>query len=126
MPRVTSYRVDTKDLQGEGSFVVFRRLGWKSAREVRKFIMLGNVRERPDLSVDEIEKRIAEEERLTSDCVLNGILEWNWEDEHGKPIAIPTKMSDLDDLTADEVTFLIEHATGSAKQQELKDDEAKN
>ena len=84
------------------------------------------MRERPDLSVDEIEKRIAEEERLTSDCVLNGILEWNWEDEHGKPIAIPTKMSDLDDLTADEVTFLIEHATGSAKQQELRDDEAKN
>lgn len=126
MPRVTSYRVPTTDLQGENSYVVFRRLGWKTAREVNKYLVIGNVQTRSDLTVDEIEKRIAEEERLTSECVLNGILEWNWQDENGTPIPIPTKMEDLDALTADEVTFLIMHATGASRQQELKEADAKN
>lgn len=113
MPRITSKRVETPDLQGEGSYVVFRRLSWGAAKEARRFVMIGDVHNRADLTVDQIEKMIADEEKLTLELVLNGVLSWNWQDEEGKDLPIPKSTEDLDKMTAEEVQFLVNCCSGN-------------
>lgn len=113
MPRITSRRVDTTDLQGEGSYVVFRKLTYGAQKEARRFVVIGNVRERKDLTVEEIDKLIGEEEKLTIELLTTGIIDWNWEDEDGKPLPIPTKAEDLDKFTGEEINFLVMCCMGS-------------
>jgi hypothetical protein len=123
MPRVTSRRIETPELQGEGSFVLFRKLSWKASKEARRFMMIGDVRARTDLTVEEIDKMLAEEEKLTIELVSTGVLQWNWQDEDGKPLPLPKKTADLDILNADEVAFLVKCSAGSYPDAET---EAKN
>lgn len=126
MPRITSRRVETPALQGEGSYVVFRRISWKLAKDARKFLLIGNVRDRKDMDKEQIERLVAEEERLTLEAVFNGIIEWNWQDEDGKPLPIPKTGEELDALTADEVVFLVSNCTSASGQDQLTESKAKN
>lgn len=126
MPRVTSRRIETPELQGEGSFVLFRKLSWGTAKKARRFMMIGDVRARADLTVEEIDKMLAEEAALTIDLVANGVLLWNWQDENGQPLHPPKSTEDLDLLTTDEVTFIVSCCSGNYPSDQLTETEAKN
>lgn len=120
MPRVTGKRIDSKEFQGEGSFVVLRPLPWKAAKEARKFIAVGNVSSRTDISDEEKEQRIEAESNFTEDMIFRSVVEWNWTDDNGAPLPVPRKQEDLELLTMDEVSFLVESIIG------LSDSKAKN
>jgi len=116
MPRVTSRRVETPELQGEGSFVVFRKLSHGAVKEVRRFMVIGDVKERKDLTVEQIDEMIAKEEMLTLELVSNGIAEWNWQDENGNPLPIPKTTEDLDKMTDEEVQYIVMGCIGQLPQ----------
>ncbi len=115
MPRVTSKRIDTKDLQGEGSFIVVRKVGWKQAKEVNKYLGVGDVSLRDDMTSEEKEKHINEEVRMTEDVLCNAVVEWNWSDEAGNPLPVPRSTADLDLLLAEEVAFILDAALGKSE-----------
>ena len=116
MPRVTSRRVETPELQGEGSFVVFRKLSHGAVKEVRRFMVIGDVKERKDLTVEQIDEMIAKEEKLTLDLISNGVMEWNWQDENGNPLPIPKTTEDLDKMTDEEVQYIVMGCIGQLPQ----------
>lgn len=116
MPRVTSRRVETPELQGEGSFVVFRKLSHGAVKEVRRFMVIGDVKERKDLTVEQIDEMIAKEEILTLELVSNGIAEWNWQDDAGNPLPIPKTTEDLDKMTDEEVQYIVMGCIGQLPQ----------
>ena len=116
MPRVTSRRVETPELQGEGSFVVFRKLSHGAVKEVRRFMVIGDVKERKDLTVEQIDEMIAKEEKLTLDLISNGVMDWNWQDENGNPLPIPKTTEDLDKMTDEEVQYIVMGCIGQLPQ----------
>lgn len=116
MPRVTSRRVETPELQGEGSFVVFRKLSHGAVKEVRRFMVIGDVKERKDLTVEQIDEMITKEETLTLELVSNGIVEWNWQDDAGNPLPIPKTTEDLDKMTDEEVQYIVMGCIGQLPQ----------
>lgn len=129
MPRVTSRRVETPELQGEGSYVVFRKLSHGASKHARRFMVIGDVRNRTDLTIDEIDKLIKEEEELTIKLLTTGIIEWNWQDENGKDLSIPKTSEELDHFTDDELRFLSNCCVGlypELIEQQLTETKAKN
>lgn len=112
MPRVTNKRIETTELQGEGSYVVFRRISHGASKKARRFLMVGNIRERSDLTVEEIDKMLKEEEELTLKFLLEGIVEWNWKDENNVDLQIPKTVEDLDTFTSEEIQFLTQCCAG--------------
>lgn len=112
MARVTSKRIETIDLQGEGSFIVVKPVGWKTAKKINEFLIMGNVEVRADMSDPEKKKHIEEETALTEQVLFSSIVEWNWADENGTALPIPRTTDDLDLLTVEEVQFLLSSVTG--------------
>ena len=103
MPRKPNRQVDSAEVQGEGSYVVFRRLLWGEFQ---------------DLS------RRHEAKEITDDQHSSGILGrqvagWNWTDESGQALPVPqTDPSVLSRLTDEEVGWLIQQIQVESKEQE--------
>lgn len=112
MARVTSKRIETPELQGEGSYIIVRPLEWKITKLAREFLAIGDVSVRTDMTDEQKIAHIKEETRLTEMCLFGSILEWNWSDEEGRPLPLPRTPEDLDALTNDEVSFLTNCALG--------------
>jgi hypothetical protein len=119
MARITSKKVDTKDLQGEGSFVEYKPVSWKTAKAARYFLSVGDVTNRIDMSDAEKQRHTEEETKLTEECLFGSIIAWNWADENNKPLPVPRTVEDLDLLTSEEVNFLLSLTT-QAPQADLK------
>lgn len=102
MARETStVRVDSEDVQGEGSYVLLRRPNWKAMREA--------------LAVFQAAGGDANEEYaglMMIDALLPGmIVEWNWTDEDGEALPLPsTDRTVLDDLEPIEGLLLVSRA----------------
>lgn len=107
MPRVTSKKIETKDLQGEGSYVVLRKMSYGDTKQSMKFLALGDVSQREDMSSEEKLSKMNEEAAFTESMIFNGVVEWNWSDENGNALPVPRKAEDLDKLTMEEVSFLV-------------------
>lgn len=95
--RKTNIRVPTPEIQGEDSYVVYRPLKVGEARSMQK-------------RAEEATEEAAEEGlREVSDHVLG----WNWVDDKGAPMEVPSKDSEvLDDLTVEELEFLTDLLLG--------------
>lgn len=119
MARVTSKKVDTKDLQGEGSFVEYKPVSWKTAKQARMFLAIGDVSNRVDMTDEQKQRHMEQETALTEECLFGSIVAWNWADENNNPLPIPRKAEDLDLLTGEEVNFLLSLTT-QAPQADLK------
>jgi hypothetical protein len=53
---------------------------------------------------------------LTEEMVREHIVEWNWCDEEGKPLAQPAEHPEVfDQVTDEELEFLAQHVAGSAE-----------
>jgi hypothetical protein len=108
--RVTSKRIESKSLQGEGSYIIIKRVGWKQAKDVNKYLGVGDVSLRADMTSEEKAKHIDKEVALTEDILCNAVVEWNWTDDQGNPLPVPRKPADLDLLLAEEVQFILDAA----------------
>lgn len=92
-------RVESDEVQGPGSFVTFRKPNWRSMRKAMKGT---------DLEGAQAEIGLA----MMDELVPEMIVAWNWTDDEGGPLPVPSKDAEVfGALTAEEVMFLINHAT---------------
>jgi hypothetical protein len=84
-------RVDSAEVQGEGSFVLLKRPSWS---EMRKY-MEGKI-DAEDLTV------------YGKQYLQMTVLDWNWVDDNGNPLPKPSDNPDvIDQLSIEESTFLM-------------------
>jgi len=88
-------RIDSSKVQGEGSYVIIASPTFGELREL-------------SIPVD-LEKRSQEEQFDFSKQMLSlSIVEWNWVDDEGNPLALPKDdISTLENMPFQELTFLI-------------------
>lgn len=94
-------RIDTKDLQGENSYVEVLVRSWGDYKVVRQTMD------------DEQEKKVpANKSKFNTneymeESIIKAIQKWNWTDNEGKPLPLPKDdKSVLDKLTEAEIVFL--------------------
>lgn len=80
-------------VQGEGSWVKIRKLSF------------GQVAKIQNMDEDEMSKE-AETEMLM-ELVKTQVVEWNWVDDDGEPMSIPSELEDFNAMTAEEFNFLL-------------------
>lgn len=102
MPRrVSKVRHPSEDIQGEGSYVVLRKLTWKEMKD------RGWLSDKKD---EKGNQRIEQGEALITYCLV----EWNWADDDGSPLPLPSNdPTVIDGFTDEEVAFLLEKIVGS-------------
>ena len=92
--------IDSKEVQGEGSWVEMRRPKGRDIKEAMR-------KSREDAEDAGGMKTYTD----SMDLLRAHTLEWNWVDDNGKPLAQPTDPDVFDELTDDEIRFLSEHLT---------------
>lgn len=98
--RQGAVRVDSTAVQGEGAYVVLRKLTVGEIKTMR----------------NEAGKEDADTFTLSDDIIRARIVEWNWCDESGAPLPQPREHPEVcDSLTDDEFAFLAEAIAGSAE-----------
>lgn len=100
--RQNAWTVRSEQVQGEGSFVVMRRLSFGEALRVGQLLKEG---------ADGYKEAVS----LT---VRAAVVRWNWVDDEGKPLPPPGEGFDLDLLTDEEAAFLLDKAYGKRDQPE--------
>lgn len=100
--RDSTRRLDSSEVQGDGSYVVFRRLEVGLVKEIRS-----NPNGKTNLE-------------LNMDSILACVVDWNWVDDEGTPLPLPNEdPTVLDKLFFSETDFLIDAIWGT-------DEERKN
>lgn len=90
--RQRTKRVPTLELMGEGSWIEVRKITVQQAKELRK--------RTADLSEDELQD-------YSRDWIAEHVLAWNWVDDDGETLPLPSDdPSVLDQLTPDELAFI--------------------
>ena len=120
MARISSKKIETPDLQGEGSYITVKPVSYKVTKEAGRFLAMGDVSQRDDMTAAEKLAHTKREQELTEQLIFGSIIDWSWADDEGTPLPLPRAADDLDLLTADEVAFLVSAIVG------LTTGEAKN
>lgn len=107
--RQRTVKVDSAEVQGDGSFVEFRRYSRKERREVQE-AMAG-------LESDALVEAIQAE-------VTSRLVSWDWVDDDDEPLPLPQSPDDYDAMLDIEVGFLYGTLTkvlkGTLKSEDLK------
>lgn len=111
MTRVTSKRIETPSVQGEGSFIVVKPVSYSMRKKARSYISNKQVVAKDQGNVFD------EELKLTEEMIFTSVVEWNWTDDAGEPLPLPRKSEDLDLLTIDEVDLIVKSITGMQVQE---------
>lgn len=110
--RPNTVKVDSSAIQGEGSFVEFRRLTWGERKDIIQKIG---------------ELQGAEYSTFIVEFMLGQLCNWNWVDKDGKPLPLPTDEDELNKLYPEESDFLVDLAVKAvAGRLELTDADLKN
>jgi len=108
-------RLDSSEVQGEGSFVVVRA---QSVREMRDLTKSDAYRKLVT-ATDAVDSQIAMFD-LAPDT-LKRILEWNWVDDDDEPLPLPKDDPEIfDKLTQQEFEFLVDAVGRRREAEELK------
>jgi hypothetical protein len=108
--RQGTVRVDAAAVQGEGAFVVVRKLGYAQKQQATRMMAeacggkLPQKIEGTDVAITS--EFLAGNDAFTRDLLTSNVIEWNWVDDAGKPLALPREAGVIETLTDDEVTFL--------------------
>ena len=99
--RQSTYKVGSESVQGEGSYVIFHQMSFGTIMEA-------------------MEKRSgttkpAEEKAFAEKLLKEAVVEWNWVDDKGAPLLIPSKGLKIEDLLTNEVMWLVDQVTGKAE-----------
>jgi hypothetical protein len=117
--RQGTVRVDADDVQGAGSFVVVRKLGYAQRQMANRMMAeafggtLPQKVEGTDLAITT--EFLAGNDAYTRALLTENVVAWNWVDDAGQPLALPcADPGVIDGLTEEEVTFLTKAIQGSA------------
>ena len=95
--RRSTVKLDSSSVQGDGSYVEFRKFTYGERNALRdKFAEL-----RKEEKLDAIRN-------ASMDLVIERLVGWDWADEDSKPLELPKEYSDLDALMEDEFDFLFD------------------
>ena len=102
--RVSTSKVLSDSVQGEGSFVVLRAIPY------------GLIRERATMATDDMAQMLA----FNAQFLASVVVEWNWVDDEGNPLPLPADDPGvIDKLVLPEFQFIAEAAglndAGAAK-----------
>jgi hypothetical protein len=107
-------RIESVDVQGEGSFVVVRRLSYGQKRMATQMVARAAGGTIPtDIKAEGLTINTAyleDNDKFTGQLLRENVLEWNWVDFDGNPLRLPKDdPAVIDQLTDDEVEFLVRH-----------------
>ncbi len=105
--RRNTFRVESDEVQGEGSFVVLRRQSWRDAQANARMLaeLNGGVVPVAGERVRATVAFLAANEQATNEMLQKAVVAWNWVDDAGKPLPIPSEGDP--DLNSQEVQFLV-------------------
>lgn len=96
--RPNTVKVDSSGVQGEGSFVEFKRLTWGERQEIIK-------------KIAELEG--ASYRAFTVEFMIDQLISWNWVDHEGNALPMPKNEVDLNNIYPEESEFLFNLAIRS-------------
>jgi len=104
--RRNTRKVETEDLQGEGSYVILKNIPYKTVREARQKMNSGKSKDLTD------EEQAKIEDEFVQEIFSLVVTEWDWVDDDDEPMKLPSNGLDIGELTIDEISFIMEQATG--------------
>lgn len=113
--RQSVVRTKSFSVQGAGSWVKLRKL---SLGQVSEFQAMAE----QNLDIDEETTELIK-------LVEAQVVDWNWVDDEGDPLPLPSKMDDINVLTAEEFNFLLGHildGIGTVEHKEKREKKEKN
>ena len=118
-------RVDASDVQGDGAYVVVRKLGYAQRQTATRMMAdafggkLPQNLQGADITLTS--EFLAGNDAYTRDLLTENVLEWDWVDDAGKKMPIPSADPDvIKKLTDDEVNFLARAIQGGQTAAETK------
>ena len=90
--RQATRRVDSEKVMGDDSYVVLRSLKYGNARKI--------VNQAKEMGDEEAEEAM-------NDLLKEVVAEWNWVDDEGDPLPLPSEGLDVNDLYPHEINFLV-------------------
>jgi hypothetical protein len=110
--RKGSRRIETTDLQGEGSYVIVRTLTYGQRRMARGMFLRANGGQLPtkkeDLDIKVDARYLEDNDAFTAKLLAENVLECNWVDDKGGPLPLPKDDPEvIDGMTDEEVGFLV-------------------
>lgn len=100
--RQNVFEVPADIVQGEDSFVRYRAMNYKRSKLVAA--KLAAIEKNDELAEDE---KLDRQVEISEQLLIDYIVDWNWVDDDGKPLPLPSADREvLDRLTNEEVTFL--------------------
>lgn len=112
-------RIDAAEVQGEGAYVVVRKLGYVQRQQATRMMadaFGGKLPQKLDSAEIAITSEfLAGNDAYTRQLLGENVIEWNWVDDAGKALPVPSADgSVIERLTDDEVTFLARVIQGGA------------
>jgi hypothetical protein len=119
-------RVDSSEVQGEGSFALVRKLSYEQKRMATRMVAKANKGVLPS-NVDAMSgmevgtEFLDDNDEFTRSLLVENVLQWNWVDFDGKPLPLPKDDPDvIARLTDEEVEFLAKTINGQRGAAEIK------
>jgi hypothetical protein len=106
--RQNTFQVDSATVQGEGAYVVLRRMSWKDMQHNNLTLAEFNGGELPR-SMDTLRlttEFLATNTDITAKTLQQAVVAWNWVDDAGAPLPLPSA-GGMEKLSDQEVQFLI-------------------
>lgn len=100
--RKRTFTATSEVVQGEGSFVTFRKVSYGQLQQARKLAAEGTLT--PE-----------QNEQYGRDWLARSIVAWNWVDDQGQPLPLPAAGLDIDVLTNEEANWLMAQLIGEAQ-----------
>lgn len=112
--RQNTVKVDSAEVQGEGSYVVLRRMSWARQNEAQRLLAEAAGGQLPsDASEMKLSGAfIQTNAEYTRQLLSESVVEWNWVDDDEKPMPLPSAAGQTLDLSTDEVQFILTHLRG--------------
>jgi hypothetical protein len=104
--RQSTFRVSSEEVQGEDSYVVFHHMSFGTVLEAMK--KGGDEKADGKTSADE-------EKKFTEKLLQDAVVEWNWVDDNGEPLPLPSKGLEIESLLTGELMWLVDQVTGRAQ-----------
>jgi hypothetical protein len=120
--RQGTVRVDAAAVQGEGAFVVVRKLGYAQRQKANQMLTAafgGKLAQQADTkNLVLTSEFLAGNDAYTRELLTANVVAWNWVDDAGAALALPAADPNvIEGLTEDEVTFLTQAIQGSLPSQ---------
>ena len=91
-------KVDSDEVQGAGSFVRMRSIPYGRIKQARQ----------KDAEGADVEAQ----EAFMQEIIKDAVVEWDWVNDAGEALPIPSGGLNFDELTTDEFSFLVSVITG--------------